>query len=241
MHTYTPIILNCAVLCYAGIEGLGGDKRFNTPPGASGIGLLTKLQRDAGSRLVVVPYFVDRIEHIRAVLEAENYTMEEAVGADQLSSASSSSAPSSSSSTEKKARTSGLVKAVTKASASSSSSSPSSVVDRPIKYYMRADADKGHALRADIVRTFQRVDGAVVDFGKLEDTAATTTTTATTATTATTTTTMTTSNNNSSSSSSSSSGGGRRQQQQQAYMHYLELQHALFCLAPKGLTSSAAR
>ena len=53
---------------------------------------------------------------------------------------------------------------------------------------MRADADKGHALRADIVRTFQRVDGAVVDFGKLEDTAATTTTTATTATTATTTT-----------------------------------------------------
>jgi len=151
-----------------GIEGLGGDKRFNGP------GLLTKLQRDGGPRLVVVPYFVDRIEHIQAVLDAENYTMGEALTGQ----------------------------------ASSSSGS------RPIKYHMRADADKGHALRAELVRTFRRVDGAVVGFGKLED-----------------------EKDDISNSSSASSVSGHRQ----ACMHYLELQHALFCLAPKGLTSSAAR
>lgn len=174
----------CAVLCCAGIEGLGGDKRFNSPPGR-GTGLLTELQRDGGPRLVVVPYFVDRLEHITAVLHAENYTMEG----------------------EKHAWTGQL----------SSSSSSSSSSGRPIKYYMRADSDKGHALRADLVRTFRWVDGAVVGFGKLEDTSATATA-------------MT-------SNSSSSSYYQRRQ----AYRHYLELQHALFCLAPKGLTSSAAR
>jgi len=202
LYEYTPIVtyLTTYVL---GIEGLGGDKRLNSPPGR-GAGLLTELQRDGGPRLVVVPYFVDRIEHITAVLYAENYTMEGEKHAwtGQLSSS------------EGTHTSSGLLK-TTGASLSSSSSSS----DRPLKYHMRADADKGHALRADLVRTFRRVEGAVVGFGKLEDTKATSTA-------------MT-----SNSSSSLSSYYPRRQ----AYRHYLELQHALFCLAPKGLTSSAAR
>jgi hypothetical protein len=180
-----------------GIEGLGGDKRFNSPPGR-GTGLLTELQRDGGPRLVVVPYFVDRIEHITAVLYAENYTMEGEKHAWTGPLSSSDGAHTSS----------GLLK-TTGASASSSSSS-----GRPIKYHMRADADKGHALRADLVRTFRRVDGAVVGFGKLEDTSATAT---------------------------AMTSNSSYYQRRQAYRHYLELQHALFCLAPKGLTSSAAR